>query len=62
VVKPRNAIYVGGPLLDAPDDEIMIPCKFLKCGRKFSHSAWVRNHWHCPGCHEEDAAGITEED
>lgn len=61
-MKPRNAIYVGGPPLDPPDDEPIIQCNRWQCGQKFPRSEWVRNHWHCPGCHEEDAAGITEED
>lgn len=59
-MKPRNAIYVGGPLLDPPDELAMTPCRV--CKRKFMRAEWARNHWHCPGCHEEDAAGITEED
>lgn len=61
-MKPRNAIYIGGPLLDPPDDEPIFQCIYWKCGKKFPRTEWVRNHWHCPGCHEEGAAGITEED
>jgi len=61
-VKPRNPIYTGGPPLDPPDDEPIIQCNRWQCGKKFMRTEWVRNHWHCPGCHEEDAAGITEED
>lgn len=59
-MRPTNNVYLGGPPLDPPDDEPLIHCK--RCTRKYLRSAWARNHWHCPGCHEEDAAGITEED
>lgn len=59
-MKPRNPIYIGGPPLDPPDEDPLIPCKH--CKKVSERRYWVQNHWHCPGCHEEDAAGITEED
>lgn len=59
-MKPTNCVYIGGPPLDAPDDDPIIHCK--SCKKKFARPLWERNNWHCPGCHEEDAAGITEED
>jgi hypothetical protein len=59
-MKQLNAIYVGGPQLDPPDEIPLIHCKF--CKKKSPRTEWVRNRWHCPGCNEEDAAGITEED
>jgi len=61
-MKPGNAIYIGGPPLDPPDDDPIIQCNRWQCSKKSPRTEWVRNHWHCPGCHEEDAAGITEED
>ncbi|MEG0064742.1 MAG: hypothetical protein RR740_09085 [Pseudomonas sp.] len=59
-MKPRNPVYVGGPPLDPLEYAALIHCKF--CKKKFTRPLWQRNHWHCPGCHEEDAAWITEED
>jgi PHP family Zn ribbon phosphoesterase len=59
-MRPGNAVYVGGPPLDPLDDAISISCKH--CSRKFKIYEWTLNQWHCPGCHEEDAAGPAEED
>ena len=58
-MKPRNAIYIGGPPLDPPEDLVMVNC--TECHKSAYSAEWISNHGDCPRC-EKPYAGKPIED
>lgn len=54
-----NAVYVGGPPLDAPDEEPLVECS--QCNCKTEAAIWRARNGDCPKCGAWGTA-IIEED
>ncbi|BBM90057.1 putative DNA repair protein RadA [Pseudomonas phage HU1] len=47
-MKPTNRVYVGGPLLDPPDEPVQVECS--QCNCKTESAIWRARNGECPKC------------
>lgn len=58
-MKPKNPIYLGGPPLDPPDDDVSIQCTY--CLKNFYAFEWRCQLGECPNCHRLYAGKPSED-
>lgn len=56
-MKPRNAVYIGGP--PDPDEALMIKCTY--CGVTWHNADWRKQNGKCPGCGKPYAGEPSED-
>ena len=58
-MKIKYGIYIGGPSLEPPEDQVMINCH--NCHKSAYSAEWIRNNGNCPRCHEVYAGELSED-